>query len=110
MLGFIRYFFFLETSLVAHVASQRVRSEDILLIKIGDYTLLISHEAFLQSWAKKMRLRGVVHSSTEINCAFTGLNIFSIALGVAPQIVVDDILDCRMPDSGFLPTIGYIII
>ena len=57
-----------------------------------------------------MRLRGVVHSGTEINCAFTGLNILSIALGVAPQIVVDDILDCRMPDSGFLPTIGYIII
>ena len=97
---------------MAHVASQRVRSEDVLLIKIDDYTLLIfiSHEAFLQSWAKKMRLRGVVHSSTEINCAFTGLNIFSIALGVAPQIVVDDILKCRVPDSGFLPTIGYIII
>jgi len=44
---------------VALVASQRVRSEDILLIKIEDYTLLISHEAFLQSWAKQMRLRGV---------------------------------------------------
>ena len=91
---------------MALVASQRVCSEDILLIKIGDYTLLVSHEVFLQSWAKKMRLRGVVHSSTEINCAFTGLSIFSITLGVAPQIVVDDILVCRMPDSGFLPTRG----
>ena len=57
-----------------------------------------------------MRLRGVVHSRTEINCAFTGLNIFYIALDTAPEIVVDDILDSRMPDSGFFPTTGYIII
>ena len=63
---------------------------------------LTSHKALFQSWAKKMRLRGGVHNGTEINDAFTGLNIFSILLGVASQIVVDDIIDCRMPDSGFL--------
>ena len=49
-----------------------------------------------------MRLHGVVHSCTENNCAFTGLSIFYIALDTAPEIVVDDILDSRMPDSGFL--------
>ena len=95
---------------MALVASQRLRSEDMQLIKIGDYTLLKSHKASFKSWTEKMRLRGVVHSSTVMNCAFTGLNIFSIAFGVAPKIVIDDILDCRMPDSGFLPTIGYILI
>ena len=95
---------------MALVASQRVRSEDILLVKNGDYTLFITHEALFQGWAKQMRLRGVVHSRTEINCAFTGLNIISITLGVASQIVVHDILDCRMPDSGLLSTTGNIII